>query len=424
MSDFIDLEDKMQPDLGSPTPTPGQPSQLPNPFSPVSPTAQHVQPVTVDMVQMQQMMTQVLETAQAASQAAQAAAMAAASKPQNPTTGFSDANKILNRPSDFGTSSRDHDLASWLEWSHSFKSWLFFAEQGYENDLKLVESNLDRAVDLTLASVDVIGRSQRLYAILASVLKSKPKTILRQIESRNGLEVWRQLVNTYAPKSKARSLALLNALMSVPTFTKDKTLREQMHGIERIAGEYERVTGRAVGDDVLLGTLVRCLPQAIRQHVQLQMSDTSTYDTVRDYVLSYKITATSWSPAKVHQALGVTAPPHVPDQQPVPMEIDAVQRKGYPKGGGKDKGKGPKGKGPDKGAKGAKGKGKDKGETKGSSNSRAQAIRTLLRTSCAITVARRVILPETVGAAKLCSLCNSSRLHLSLRPSSVLLPAA
>ena len=274
MSDFSDLEDEMQPDLGSPTPTPGQPSQLPNPFSPVSPTAQHVQPVAVDMVQMQQTMTQVLETAQAASQAAQAAAMAAASKPQNPTTGFSDANKILNRPSDFGTSSHHHDLASWLEWSHSFRSWLFFAVQGYENDLKLVEPNLDTAVDLTLASVDVIGRSQRLYAILASVLKSKPKTILRQIESRNGLEVWRQLVNTYAPKSKARPLALLNALMSVPTFT------------------------------------------------------------VRDYVLSHEITATSWSPAKVHQALGVTAPPHVPDQQPAPMEIDAVQRKGYPKGGG------------------------------------------------------------------------------------------
>ena len=56
-------------------------------------------------------------------------------------------------------------------------------------------------------------------------------------------------VRSLCSKEQGPALALLNALISV-------------------AGEYERVTGRAVGDDVLLGTLVRCLPQAIRESLE------------------------------------------------------------------------------------------------------------------------------------------------------------
>ncbi|OLQ02942.1 hypothetical protein AK812_SmicGene14196 [Symbiodinium microadriaticum] len=211
-----------------------------------------------------------------------------------------------------------------------------------------------------------IARAQRLYAILASLLRAKPKAILRQITDRNGLEVWRVLTNTYAPKTKFRGLALLNALMALPTFTKDRSLREQIHGLERVAHEYQRVTGRQPGEDVLLGTLVRCLPSAIKQHVQLQMSESSTYQSVRDYVLGYEITTTSWSSAKMHQALGVLPATSSSDPQgATPMDIDALQRKG-PKGG-----KGGKSGKNDKAAKGKPGKG-DKGGKWGKSGKAAE----------------------------------------------------
>ena len=119
-------------------------------------------------------------------------------------------------------------------------------------------------------------------------------------------------------------------------FGRDKSLREHIHGLERVANEYQRVTGRQPGEDVMLGTLVRCLPTAIKQHVQLQMTDSSTYASVRDYVLGYEVTTTSWTPAKMHQALGVVPGATASDQGPVPMEVDALQKKG-PKG--KNKGK-------------------------------------------------------------------------------------
>ncbi|CAE7252901.1 unnamed protein product, partial [Symbiodinium microadriaticum] len=113
---------------------------------------------------------------------------------------------------------------------------------------------------------------------------------------------------------KFRGLALLNALMALPTFSRDRSVREQIHGLERVADEYQRVTGRQPGEDVMLGTLVRCLPKAIKQHVQLQMADTSTYQSVRDYVLGYELTTTSWTSAKMHQAFGVVPMPSTGDQ--------------------------------------------------------------------------------------------------------------
>ncbi|CAE7237703.1 GIP [Symbiodinium sp. CCMP2592] len=284
-----------------------EPPVTQNPFSPVGQGQQAPQQfVQIDMTQMQLLMAQMVETAQAASQAAQAAVARPSS---NLTSGFSDANKILNRPSEFGSGVHDNDLANWSEWSHSFRTWLVFAESQFEQDLKLVEDNLQGPVDLTGASPDRIARSQRLYAILASILRSKPKAILRQVSNRNGLEVWRVLTNTFAPKSKFRGLALLNALMTLPSFGKDRSLREHIQGLERIAEEYQRVTGHYPGEEVMLGTLVRSLPSAIKQHVQLQMTDSSNYQSIRDYVLGYEVTTTSWTPAKMHQALGVVPLP-------------------------------------------------------------------------------------------------------------------
>ncbi|CAE7266432.1 unnamed protein product [Symbiodinium necroappetens] len=131
---------------------------------------------------------------------------------------------------------------------------------------------------------------------------------------------------------KFRGLALLKALMALPTFSRDRSVREQIHGLERVADEYQRATGRQPGEDVMLGTLVRCLPNAIKQHVQLQMADTSTYQSVRDYVLGYELTTTSWTPAKMHQAFGVVPMPSTADQGPVPMEVDALQKKAKGKG--------------------------------------------------------------------------------------------
>ena len=283
------------------------------------------------------------------------------------SAGFSDANKVLSKPDPFGSTSHEADLSSFQDWVQTFRNWITFADGEYEKLLQVVEKNLDKPIDLTTESDEVKQRGTKLYAVLSSMLRHKPRTILKQVEGRNGYEVWRQLHNVYAPKTRARSLAILNALTGAPVFTKDKTLQEQLFALERISNEYTRVSGRSVGDDVLLGTLLRCLPAHIRSHIQLVMTEGSTYNQVRQYILAYETTTTTWSLQKVHQALGVVAAPQVHnDSGPVPMEIDMVQTKGKGKSKGKGKEKGKSGKGKGEQGKSGKGKTKDKGKGKGS----------------------------------------------------------
>ena len=146
-----------------------------------------------------------------------------------------------------------------------------------------------------------------------------------------------------------------------------------MLALERISAEYTGVSGRSVGDDIMLETLVRCLPQNIGSHVQLVMTEKSSYEQVRMCLPNYESTTTSWSPQRVRQVLGVVAP-QVPNDGPTPMEVDRVKGKGKDNGKGKgnDKAKGKvqgKSKTHDKG----EGRGKSKGSHKGKGKSNAQS---------------------------------------------------
>ena len=88
--------------------------------------------------------------------------------------------------------------------------------------------------------------------------------------------------------------------MNIPGFTtKDRTLLDQILGLERLRSEYVRASGSDLDDNIMLTVLVRALPKGIQQHIQLQMSENSTYNQIRDLVLSYETVTTTWSPTKI-----------------------------------------------------------------------------------------------------------------------------
>ena len=295
-------------DLGEPAGPQLPAAASTSPFAALSPSGS---PVNFDAI-----MRQMMERTQAAVNA-----LSQASSSKSSSLGFADANKILNRPSSFGSASHDVDLSTWHDWSHSFCAWLVFADQAFEAELQSLESNLDKPVVMSGMSEETAARSRRLCALLGSLVSHKPKAIVRQVADRSGFEAWRQLVNVYAPKSKVRSLALLNALMGLPAFNKTKTLREQIEGLERIATEYQRVSGSMPGEDILLGTLLRCLPSQVRSHIQLQMDDSklclcsSLCVVIRSH---YDHLVCCQGSSK----FGVTEPP----SEAVPMEVDAVTK--------------------------------------------------------------------------------------------------
>ena len=217
---------------------------------------------------------------QAAAQAAQALREASEKR----GGGFAEANKIVQCPKEFGGSTTLEDQTGWSDFSFSFKSWLFFAEPAYESDIQFIEEHPTIPVSFQENPSGIASRerARKLYSILAGIFKNRPLKVLRAVTAANGLEVWRQLHSLYVPKTKGRSLALLNALMQMPAFTKDRSCHEQVQGMERLAEEYRKASGHEVSEDILLSTLIRVLPKHLQQHVQLTMSEHSTFNEIKE----------------------------------------------------------------------------------------------------------------------------------------------
>ena len=79
-------------------------------------------------------------------------------------------------------------------------------------------------------------------------------------------------------------------------------------GLERLRTEYMRSSGTDVADDLMLSILAKSLPKALQTHIQLQMTEHSTYAQVRELVLSYESVTTTWSAGRIHPALLLLLP--------------------------------------------------------------------------------------------------------------------
>ena len=158
--------------------------------------------------------------------------------------------------------------------------------------------------------------------------------------------------------------------MSFPAFKSDRTLLEQVQTLERLGDEYQKTSGNNIADDILLTTLIRALPRAVQQHIQLGMTNSTTYQEVKDKVVAYERVSSTWTREKILVECGatplgaVTSYASPGDSGVSPMEVNLVQ-----------KGKGKKGKGADKGKGKSKsfGNGKGKGQ-KGQDSGRANAM--------------------------------------------------
>ena len=324
-------------------------------------------------------LSEIVSNAARAAESAAEAARALREAQERPRNSFSEASKVVKCPEFFGYATVDDDQNNWRDFAFSFKAWLIFADAEFDRELALIERASDVPISLP-TDPGTLQRTYKLYAILSGLLKHRPLRIHRQVTDRNGYETWRQLCQLHEPRTKSRSISLLQALMSFPNFDKSRFLLEQIQSLERIREEYQRTSGASLSDDIMTSTLLRVLPKHIQQHLHLKMTSTSDYSAVRQMVLSYEVASSTYSTGRIHAELGVVRSyATTANSGPQPMEIDQIAQ--YDKGKGKMKGKGKEGKGKhgkgkdgkgkhskgknQSGGKYGKGKGKDKGSNDG-----------------------------------------------------------
>ena len=236
---------------------------------------------------------------------------------------------------EFGHATTLEDQSQWRDFAFSFKSWFFFAEPAFEVVIQYVEDHPAVPVTYQDNPSGAVSRERprKLYSILAGILKQRPLKTLRQVGDANGLEVWRQLHGLYMPKTKGRALALLNALMGTPAFTKERTCLEQIQNMEMLSEEHRKASGQEINDDILLSTLIRVLPRHTQQHIQWPMDEQSSFAQVKGKVLAYERVSSTWTKDRVLADTGIAPLGAVSSYAndggaSAPMEINMIKGKG------------------------------------------------------------------------------------------------
>ena len=115
--------------------------------------------------------------------------------------------------------------------------------------------------------------AHKLYAVLTNYLRGRCSHIIKAFaKSRDGFAIWYQLMKEFEPTSRQRSLALAQALAAYPSFSKDKSCLESI-----LVQQFEESSSTTYPDELKVATLMRCCNAKLREFLQLNIKDASTY---------------------------------------------------------------------------------------------------------------------------------------------------
>ncbi|CAE7034980.1 unnamed protein product [Symbiodinium sp. CCMP2592] len=288
--------------------------------------------------------------------------------------------KVLKAPEPFRRKDRDAELSLWANWSWELEQYLSCLDRAFGVELQTIRRRPANPIALASLTEAEADRSRLLYGVLAGLLHDKGKRVLKSLTDANGFEAYRILSQDLMPSSRNRILALLQAIHSWPAFDNRTGLMTQLTRFESAVNEYEGLTGTSMSDDNRLAAVLRCLSGQLRTQATVLITESSTYQDLRNLIERWDTSQTKWS-TSIASTFGIASSS---SGGPAPMEIDRVAwNKGKPKGKG-DKGKcKPKGKGhggKPQGGKGGKNQGKPKGKGKGGNTPKGPPPATETRT--------------------------------------------
>ena len=247
------------------------------------------------------------------------------------------------------------DREQWERFTFQVETYLALINEEFPTDLEEARKSTT-FVDPVDMTDDCKARGRQLFAMLTSWTQELAVAvkIARGIREQNGFEFWRLLYRELAPDNHSKSLIWRRSLLS-PKFPSKETefsaaLQEWEADLDRYEAEYG--AQKAISDEDKRAVVLTEAPNALKQHLSMHIATLSTYQAVREVVVSYLQAKQVWKPSAAYA--GSTA-------RSDPMEIGLVQYKGK----GKDKGgkgkEGKKGKGKDQKGKGKDTHSKDKG---------------------------------------------------------------
>ena len=258
--------------------------------------------------------------------------------------------KHLKTPDVFKPSNRDDEIKRWQDWKFGFMNFLSAIDTEVHALVQEVNNDPKGDYGFDEMTETVKQASLRFYGILVSYMEGRPLQMIRHVPKQNGFKAWSVLLREMEPSTRQRGLALLTQLSRV-SFSEQKSISEQLPSYESLVTEYERVSQSKYPEDAKIAAILLGLPSTLRTHLQMQITETTTYESLKDKIMHYESVTTKWDSTNSLQM--PTKMGSLDDA--VPMEVDMVSK------GKKGKGKGKKG-----------GKGKGKGQSKGKNDDRSK----------------------------------------------------
>ena len=266
----------------------------------VPPVAAHMQPIPDDglgMTPTAEILTQLVQnsrvTTNAISQLALVHQEASASASSSSTGSYEGtlskalegAVKMLGRPPIFGGGKTEvYDFMDFKEQLYNILALLAYAEPKYTDAFRNLERlGDDESLPDRFANEEHLAMSMKLYSLLSSWLTGTTKQHARDPSiavSRNGFALWKSLLRIYQPSTRSRSLALMQAIHSYPNFSPGVSSIAQISKLEELVKDYERCSGQSYPREILLSTLLRCIPSPLKEHIHLFLQPKSNRSPV------------------------------------------------------------------------------------------------------------------------------------------------
>ncbi|CAK9009513.1 unnamed protein product [Durusdinium trenchii] len=82
-----------------------------------------------------------------------------------------------------------------------------------------------------------------------------------------------RLFSILPPAFRPRTLALGQAVMQRPTFSTSKTMLKNLLSFNALLDQYSMAAGSPMAEDLIVGTVFRCIDPVTRKHLQYNMPD-------------------------------------------------------------------------------------------------------------------------------------------------------
>ena len=187
--------------------------------------------------------------------------------------------------------------SEWTTWQFTFKAFACATHARMRDVFELATRKGSDPVINSDTTVELQSLSTQLYYMLVMMLSNQDPEIVRNSPEGVGAEVWRKLLLEYELGVGIMYGAMLQSLLKRRFGEHYETdLAREIESFERDISKYEQQSSDLISDAITHGIVCGGMAhQGLKQHINLNINQLSTYKALRDEIINYSRARRTWT---------------------------------------------------------------------------------------------------------------------------------